>query len=143
RCDVQGKSGIELSLRTTHVPKLQNWHPRTILFTHLKHLKDFEVTCAKSLVDIASMLKEIKEGQQLTPTILKRQPDAPQQTPAKHCGICSCNSHHTDECPQLQEGNTVELTHNFFEGTTIPPYNKQYYTQRWRDNQPTRWSPPQ
>ncbi|MED6226015.1 hypothetical protein PIB30_099266 [Stylosanthes scabra] len=38
---------------------------------------------AKSLVDIASMLKEIKEGQQPTPTILKHQPDAPQQTPAK------------------------------------------------------------
>ncbi|MED6158809.1 hypothetical protein PIB30_036222 [Stylosanthes scabra] len=93
---------------------------------------------AKSLVDIASMLKEIKEGQQPIPRILKRQPDAPQQTPVKHCGICACNSHHTDECPQLQEDNTVASTHNFFEGTTIRPYNKQYYTQGWRDNQPTR-----
>ncbi|MED6186947.1 hypothetical protein PIB30_071641 [Stylosanthes scabra] len=25
----------------------------------------------------------------------------------------------------------------------IPLYNKQYYTQGWRDNQPNRWSPPQ
>ncbi|MED6213040.1 N-acetyltransferase 9 [Stylosanthes scabra] len=62
---------------------------------------------AKSLVDIASMLKEIKEGQQPTPTILKRQPEAFQQIPVKHCGICACNSHQTDECPQLQEDNTM------------------------------------
>ncbi|MED6209979.1 hypothetical protein PIB30_059800 [Stylosanthes scabra] len=87
------------------------------------------------------MLKDIKEGQQPTPTILKRQPDAPWQTPAKHCGICSCNSYHTDECPQLQEDNTVASTHNFFEGTTIPPYNKKHYTQGWWDNQPTHCSP--
>ncbi|MED6164184.1 hypothetical protein PIB30_087243 [Stylosanthes scabra] len=44
---------------------------------------------AKSLVDIAAMLKEIKEGQQVTPTLLKRQPDTSQQNPVKHCGICS------------------------------------------------------
>ncbi|MED6213041.1 hypothetical protein PIB30_089411 [Stylosanthes scabra] len=25
----------------------------------------------------------------------------------------------------------------------IPPYNKQYYTQGWRDTQPTRWNPSQ
>ncbi|MED6126411.1 hypothetical protein PIB30_078211 [Stylosanthes scabra] len=42
---------------------------------------------AKSLVDIASMLKKIKEGQQPVPIILKRQPDAPQQAPAKHAGF--------------------------------------------------------
>ncbi|MED6185513.1 hypothetical protein PIB30_057849 [Stylosanthes scabra] len=66
---------------------------------------------AKSLVDIASMLKEIKEGQQPTPTILKHQPNTTQQTPARHCGICSCNSHHTHEC------------------------------QGWQGNQPTRGNP--
>ncbi|MED6210816.1 hypothetical protein PIB30_067699 [Stylosanthes scabra] len=96
---------------------------------------------AKSLVDIASMLKEIKEGQQSSLTLLKRHPDTSQQKPAKQCGICSCNSHHTDECLQLQEDNMIASTHNFFEATTISPYNKQYYTQGWRDNQPTRWNP--
>ncbi|MED6116117.1 hypothetical protein PIB30_097073 [Stylosanthes scabra] len=95
----------------------------------------------QSLVNIASMLKEIKEGQQSSPTLLKRQPDTSQQKPAKHCGICSCNSHYTNECPQLQEDNTIASTHNFFEATTIPPYNKQYYTQGWCNNQPTRWNP--
>ncbi|MED6136988.1 hypothetical protein PIB30_060830 [Stylosanthes scabra] len=40
---------------------------------------------AKSLVDIASMLKEIKEGQQPTPILLKHQTNSSQQTPARHC----------------------------------------------------------
>ncbi|MED6200786.1 hypothetical protein PIB30_088642 [Stylosanthes scabra] len=80
---------------------------------------------------------------QVTLTLLKRQPDSSQQKPVKHCGICSFNSHHTDECPQLQEDNTVASTHNFFDAIAIPPYNKQYYTQGWRDGQPTHWNPPQ
>ncbi|MED6166233.1 hypothetical protein PIB30_107056 [Stylosanthes scabra] len=62
------------------------------------------------------MLKEIKEGQQVTPVLLKRQPDNSQQKPVKHCGICSCNFHHTEE---------------------------QYYTQGGREGQPARWIPPQ
>ncbi|MED6199019.1 hypothetical protein PIB30_072096 [Stylosanthes scabra] len=69
--------------------------------------------------------------------------DESQQKPVKHCEICSCNSHHTDECPQLQEDNTVASTHNFYDATTIPPYNGQYYTQGGRDGQPARWIPPQ
>ncbi|MED6188240.1 hypothetical protein PIB30_084145, partial [Stylosanthes scabra] len=98
---------------------------------------------AKSFVDIAAMLKEIKEGQQVTPTFLKRQPDDSQQKLVKYCGICSCNSHHTDECPQLQEDNAVASNHNFYDATTNPPYNRQYYTQGGHDNQPARWIPPQ
>ncbi|MED6159715.1 hypothetical protein PIB30_044804 [Stylosanthes scabra] len=43
----------------------------------------------------------------------------------------------------LQEDNTVALTHNFYDATTIPPYNKQYYTQGGRHGQLTRWNPPQ
>ncbi|MED6135401.1 hypothetical protein PIB30_046063 [Stylosanthes scabra] len=89
------------------------------------------------------MLKEIKEGHQVTPTLLKRQPDDSQQKPVKHCGIYSCNSYHTDECPQLQEDNTVASTHSFYDATTISPFNGQYYTQGGRDSQPARWIPPQ
>ncbi|MED6189015.1 hypothetical protein PIB30_091472 [Stylosanthes scabra] len=98
---------------------------------------------AKSLVDIAATLKEIKEGQQVTPILLKRQPDNSQQKPVKHCGICSCNSHHTDEYPQLQENNTIASTHNFYDATTIQPYNKKYYTQGGRDGPPACWIPQQ
>ncbi|MED6114614.1 hypothetical protein PIB30_079050 [Stylosanthes scabra] len=35
--------------------------------------------------------------------------------PGRHCSICSCNSHYSDECPQLQEDNTVADSHNFYE----------------------------
>ncbi|MED6217641.1 hypothetical protein PIB30_019591 [Stylosanthes scabra] len=98
---------------------------------------------AKSLVDIAAMLKEIKEGKQVTPMLLKRQTDHSQQNSIKYCGICSCNSHHTNECPQLQEDNLVASTHNFYSVTAIPPYNKQYYTQGWKDEQQNQWSSPQ
>ncbi|MED6186275.1 hypothetical protein PIB30_065227 [Stylosanthes scabra] len=98
---------------------------------------------AKSLVDIVAMLKEIKEGKQVTLTLLKQQPDDSQQKPIKHYGICSCNSHHTDKCPQLQEDNIVASTHNFYDATTNPPYNRKYYTQGGHDSHPTRWIPPQ
>ncbi|MED6221392.1 hypothetical protein PIB30_054194 [Stylosanthes scabra] len=60
---------------------------------------------AKSLVYIAAMLKEIKEGQ--------------------------------------QENNLVASTHNFYNATAIPPYNKQHYTQGWKDEQQNQWSSPQ
>ncbi|MED6164579.1 hypothetical protein PIB30_091496 [Stylosanthes scabra] len=111
----------------------------------------FEVTpsettiLAKSLVDIAAMLKEIKKGQQVTPKLLTRQTNHSQQLPVKHCGICSCSFHHTDECPQLQEDNTVAASHNFYESQPPPPNNRQYYTQPqgWHDNQQNRWNPPQ
>ncbi|MED6172856.1 hypothetical protein PIB30_053785 [Stylosanthes scabra] len=75
------------------------------------------------------MLKEIKKGQQAAPKILTQQPNTSQQMPVKHCGICSCNSHYTDECPQLKKDNTVASSHNFYEVQPLPPQNKQYYTQ--------------
>ncbi|MED6224004.1 hypothetical protein PIB30_079601 [Stylosanthes scabra] len=122
----------------------------------------FEVTpseltiLAKSLVDIAAMLKEIKEGQvdvdfkilnsvsvyHVTPKLLTHQANTSQQFPVKQCGICSCNSHHTDECPQLQEDHIIAASHNFYENQQLPPSNKQYYTQPqgWRDNQQNRWN---
>ncbi|MED6146984.1 hypothetical protein PIB30_039841 [Stylosanthes scabra] len=42
-----------------------------------------------------------------------------------------------------REDNTVASTHNFFNATAIPPYNKRYYTQGWNEKPPNRWSLPQ
>ncbi|MED6152807.1 hypothetical protein PIB30_095512 [Stylosanthes scabra] len=88
-------------------------------------------------MDISSILKEIREGQQATPTLLKRQPDSSQQKPVKHRGIYSCNSHHTDECPQLQEDNTPQAEprqpytysqpQNSQNPRYQPPHNRQQY----------------
>ncbi|MED6186382.1 hypothetical protein PIB30_066123 [Stylosanthes scabra] len=82
----------------------------------------------KSLVDIAAMLKEIKEGQQVTPKLLTQQTNTSQQAPVRHCGIWSCNSHHTDECPQLYENNTVAASQNFYENQQ-PPLNNRHQPQ--------------
>ncbi|MED6177105.1 hypothetical protein PIB30_094720 [Stylosanthes scabra] len=82
------------------------------------------------------MLQELKESQQATPKFLTQpsQSFQPPQVPAKHCGICSCNSHYTDECPRLQEDNVITSSHNYYDG---PPPNRQYQqqSQGWRDNQ--------
>ncbi|MED6189275.1 hypothetical protein PIB30_094270 [Stylosanthes scabra] len=111
----------------------------------------FEVTpsestiLAKSLVDIAAMLKEIKEGQAAASKPLRQHANTCQQVPVKHCGICSRNSHYTDECPQLQEDQTIAASHNFYDNQQSPPNNRQYYPQPqgWHDNQKNRWNPPQ
>ncbi|MED6210938.1 hypothetical protein PIB30_068874 [Stylosanthes scabra] len=73
---------------------------------------------AKSLADIASMLREMKESQQATPKLLTQpsQSSPPPQAPPKHCGICSCNSHYTDECPQLQEDIVIASSDNYYDG---------------------------
>ncbi|MED6179402.1 hypothetical protein PIB30_000514 [Stylosanthes scabra] len=61
----------------------------------------------------------------------------PSQVPIRHCGICSCTSHYTDECPKFQEDNVIASSHNYYDGQTIPPPNRQYQqqSQGWRDNQ--------
>ncbi|MED6194029.1 hypothetical protein PIB30_024640 [Stylosanthes scabra] len=79
---------------------------------------------AKSLVNIAAMLKEIKEGQQVTPMLLKRQTDHSQQNSIKYCGICSCNSHHTNECPPLQEDNLGRRMNNKTSGVHLNRTNQ-------------------
>ncbi|MED6114375.1 hypothetical protein PIB30_079652 [Stylosanthes scabra] len=83
---------------------------------------------AKSLADITSMLQEMKESQQATPKLLihPSQNSPPPQVPPKHCGVCSCNSHYTDECPQLQEDNVIASSHNYYDG---PPQKRQYQPQ--------------
>ncbi|MED6188064.1 hypothetical protein PIB30_082475 [Stylosanthes scabra] len=99
----------------------------------------------ESMADNNQHFKEIKEGQAVTPKPLTQHANTSQQVSVKHCGICSCNSHYTDECPKLQEDHTIAASHNFYENQQSPPNNRQYYTQPqgWRDNQQNRWNSPQ
>ncbi|MED6187158.1 hypothetical protein PIB30_073815 [Stylosanthes scabra] len=63
--------------------------------------------------EIASVLKDDREGQQ---SLLNEQRQQTSQVePPKHCGICACPSHYTDECPQRQEDHTIAATHNFYD----------------------------
>ncbi|MED6190686.1 hypothetical protein PIB30_108195, partial [Stylosanthes scabra] len=79
---------------------------------------------AKSLVDITTILKEIKEWQQVTPTRSRNRLNIVGSALATPITLTS---------PQLQEDNTVVSTHKFYDATTIPPYNRKYYTQGGRD----------
>ncbi|MED6126837.1 hypothetical protein PIB30_082359, partial [Stylosanthes scabra] len=58
-----------------------------------------------------------------------------QVEPPKHCGICACTSHYTDECPQLQEDHAIAATHNFYDQPSSTTNN-----QGWRNNQAPRWN---
>ncbi|MED6146150.1 hypothetical protein PIB30_031847 [Stylosanthes scabra] len=97
---------------------------------------------AKTLAEVVAMVKEIKDGQQAYAANLKQNSNNSYVKPIRHCGICSCDSHYTDECPQLQEDNMVAATQDFFEPTANPSYNRQYRNQGWRDNQPIRGNTP-
>ncbi|MED6156315.1 hypothetical protein PIB30_013347 [Stylosanthes scabra] len=87
------------------------------------------------------MLREMQESQQATPKLLTQpsQSSPPLQAPPKHCGICSCNLHYNDECPQFQEDNVIGSSHNYYDG---PPQNRQYQpqSQGWCDNQQGHWN---
>ncbi|MED6173100.1 hypothetical protein PIB30_056190 [Stylosanthes scabra] len=72
---------------------------------------------AKAMGDIASVLKDIREGQQNLLNVQRQQTS--QVEPPKHSGICACTSHFTDECPQLQEDHTIAATHNFYDKPSV------------------------
>ncbi|MED6164558.1 hypothetical protein PIB30_091277 [Stylosanthes scabra] len=86
--------------------------------------------------DIASVLKDIREGQQNLLNVQRQQTS--QVEPPKHCGICAFNSHYTDECPQLQEDHTIAATHNLYDQPSSNTNN-----QGWRNNQAPRQQPSQ
>ncbi|XP_015970538.1 uncharacterized protein LOC107494014 [Arachis duranensis] len=93
---------------------------------------------AKSLGEMTNILKQLQLGQQQPYQQQPHQqqpPPPPQQysqqlVPQKVCGICSCYSHYTDECPSLQEDNTLGATHNFYDRP-----NQGYYQQGGNFNQ--------
>ncbi|MED6115725.1 hypothetical protein PIB30_093424 [Stylosanthes scabra] len=127
-----------------------NQHFKTIATTS-KSL--FEVSSsessilAKALGEIASTLKEIRQGQQAFSNAQRPQPPSQLGAPPRVCGICACNSHYTDECPQLQDDNTLAATNPLPNRAPYHPNNQgQYgnsYNQGWMDNSNQRWNQPQ
>ncbi|MED6184586.1 hypothetical protein PIB30_048797 [Stylosanthes scabra] len=87
------------------------------------------IMLAKTLAKVVAILKEIKEGQQAYTATLKQNSNNSYVKPTRHCGICSCDSHYTDECPLLQDDNMVAATKDFFEPTVNPPYNSNTVTK--------------
>ncbi|XP_052113820.1 uncharacterized protein LOC107474810 [Arachis duranensis] len=76
----------------------------------------------QSLNEMTSILRQLQLNQQQPqPQSYQQQHPPPHQqhnqqlVPQRVCGICSCYSHYTDECPSLQEDNTLAATHNFYD----------------------------
>ncbi|XP_025635899.1 uncharacterized protein [Arachis hypogaea] len=96
-------------------------------------------TITKTLCEMTSLLKQLQVNQQQPPS--QQQPLPPQHqqcqqlVPQKVCGICSCYSHYTDECPSLQEDNTIAATHNFYDRPYYERANQGYHSQGRNYNQ--------
>ncbi|MED6169973.1 hypothetical protein PIB30_026155 [Stylosanthes scabra] len=94
---------------------------------------------AKTLAELVAMVKEIKEGQQAYTATLKQNSNTSYVKPTRHCGICSCDSHYTDECPHLQDDNPIRGNlPQQQQGQQQQPYT---YSQP-QNNQNVRYQPP-
>nr|XP_029149664.1 uncharacterized protein LOC112757045 [Arachis hypogaea] len=91
-------------------------------------------TLTKTLCEMTSLLKQLQVNQQQPPPSLQHQ-QSQQLVPQKVCGICSCYSHYTDECPSLQEDNTLAATHNFYDHSFYERPNQGYHSQGSNFNQ--------
>ncbi|MED6115744.1 hypothetical protein PIB30_093615, partial [Stylosanthes scabra] len=87
---------------------------------------------AKSLVDIAAMLKEIKEGQAAASKPLTQHANTSQQVPVKHCG-CRDNQQNRWNPPQQPQQNqfcqpyTYNQPQNPQNRRYQPPHTRQTY----------------
>ncbi|KAL4287855.1 hypothetical protein AHAS_Ahas19G0227900 [Arachis hypogaea] len=98
----------------------------------------------KTLGEMTILLRQITQGQQIPQALLSPPPQPPRiEGPPRSCGICACNNHYTDECPQLQEDTTLAVANpypqrsNYNQGT---PQHGGNQNQGWRDNSNQRWN---
>ncbi|KAL4315047.1 hypothetical protein AHAS_Ahas15G0146000 [Arachis hypogaea] len=152
---------IDLAESNQHMRRRVN-RPRTV-----NEVSTSSETTAltKSLSEMTSVLRQLQLSQQQPqqpqpqpqPQPYQQHSPPPQQhnqqlVPQKVCGICSCYSHYTDECPSLQEDNILAATHNFYDRPNQGydqggnpnqgnPYQggsynqgSGYHNQNWRDN---------
>ncbi|MED6202261.1 hypothetical protein PIB30_103567, partial [Stylosanthes scabra] len=105
----------------------------------------FEVTpfesiiFAKSLVDIAAMLKEIKERQAATPKPLTQHANTSQQVPVKHCGWRD-NQQNRWNPPQQPQQNQFRQPYTYNQPQN--PQNQRYQPPYTRQNYPPPNVPP-
>ncbi|XP_052114114.1 uncharacterized protein LOC127745443 [Arachis duranensis] len=109
---------IDLAESNQHMRRRVN-RPRTV-----NEVSTSSETTAltQSLNEMTSILRQLQLNQQQSqPQSYQQQhPPPPQQhnqqlVPQRVCGICSYYSYYTDECPSLQEDNTLAATHNFYD----------------------------
>jgi len=64
---------------------------------------------------MTNLLKQMQLNQQQAQQAQPSPQQSQQLFPQRVCRISADYSHYTDECPQLQEDNTVAATHNFYD----------------------------
>ncbi|KAL4287387.1 hypothetical protein AHAS_Ahas19G0181100 [Arachis hypogaea] len=107
-----------------------------------------DAVLTKTLCKMTILLRQIPQGQQIPQALIAPPPQAllapPSQLPRiegppRSCGICACNTHYTDECPQLQEDTTLAVANPY---PQRPNYNQhgRNQNQGWRDNSDQRWN---
>ncbi|KAL4300278.1 hypothetical protein AHAS_Ahas17G0184900 [Arachis hypogaea] len=126
----------DLAKSTLHTRQRSN-HPRAI---NEVSSSGETATLTKTLCEMTSLLKQLQVNQQQPP--FHQQPPPPPQHQQSHklvlqivCDICSCYSHYTDECPSLQEDNTLAATHNLFDRPFYDWPNQGYHSQGDNFNQ--------
>ncbi|KAL4315518.1 hypothetical protein AHAS_Ahas15G0193100 [Arachis hypogaea] len=56
----------------------------------------------KTLGEMTILLQQINQGQQIPQALISAPPQPPSiEGLPRVCGVCACNTHYTDECPQL------------------------------------------
>ncbi|KAL4287579.1 hypothetical protein AHAS_Ahas19G0200300 [Arachis hypogaea] len=83
----------DLAESTLHARQRSN-HPRTV---NEVSSSGENATLTKTLCEMTSILKQLQINQQQPPPPQHQQ--SQQLVPQRICGICSCYSHYTDECP--------------------------------------------
>ncbi|KAL4381292.1 hypothetical protein AHAS_Ahas04G0118900 [Arachis hypogaea] len=98
----------------------------------------------KSLGEMTILLRQITQGQQIPQALINAPPQPPRiEGPSRICGIYACNTHYTDECPQIQKDTTLAVANPYLQR---PNYNQGSYpqgsnqNQGWRDNSNQRWN---
>ncbi|XP_025652799.1 uncharacterized protein [Arachis hypogaea] len=98
-----------------------------------------DAVLTKTLGEMTILLRQITQGQQLPQALISSPPQPPRiEGPPRSCGICACNNHYTDKCPQLQEDTTLAVANSY---PQRPNYNQHgNQNQGWRDNSNQRWN---
>ncbi|XP_025692624.1 uncharacterized protein [Arachis hypogaea] len=103
-----------------------------------------DVILTKTLGEMTILLRQITQGQQIRQVLINAPAQPPLiEGPSRICGVCACNTHYTDECPQIQEDTTLVVAKPY---PQRPNYNQGSYpqggnqSQGWRDNSNQRWN---
>ncbi|KAL4356381.1 hypothetical protein AHAS_Ahas09G0081000 [Arachis hypogaea] len=124
--------------KSTQHARVKNNPPKSVA-----EVSSSDSTFTKVLGEMTTLLTEIHQGQKSSSSI--QAIEAPHQIlqiegPPRMCGVCSCTSHYTDQCPQIQGDYTLVVTKPYNNCSSYHPQNQvnyshgNNYNQGWQDN---------